>query len=111
MVELIVNRKEVPKRLFLSGSAQVQDAASLAETLRPEMGESIIVDLSGLTDADLSFVQLMVAASREATSSGYAFEIDSSTIPEQIHRLLELCLGDAAGAESGSEVGRLFYGE
>lgn len=61
--------------LALAGSRAIRQSVQTHADLLAALCEhpDVAVDCSGVTDADLSFVQIMIAAGRSAAASGHAF--------------------------------------
>ncbi len=109
MTEVRSREKDTSVAVCIDGGAQGQHD----ETMRDRLFEAIasardlVVDLSVVESADLSFLHLLVVARRELEAGGGRFQLLPPQPPEQIASLFSLCLGDAPGSTDTSEIGRL----
>jgi anti-anti-sigma regulatory factor len=76
--------------LRLAGEVTVQQAEELKENLMQALGkvENIYVDISSVSVADLSFLQLVCAAHRTAVTMQKGFHL-SEPIPQHFRHLAE----------------------
>jgi len=94
-------------RLKVSGNLRIEHAAEAREQLLAALERlpSLVVDLSGVETADISFVQLMCAAHREAFARGQEIRVDSD-LPDCIREAMERacyhnrfgCIPEAVGS-------------
>ena len=72
------------------GSMDVSKAKAFCQELLGALSEhsGVTLKLSGVSDADMSFFQLLCAAHREATSLGKSFQVDSRSTQEPIRKLV-----------------------
>jgi len=83
MDEMTIEHWQDPKApekqgLKLSGGVTIAQAAELKEALLNALGQAceLTVELSGLTDIDLTGLQLLGAAHRSAVASGKRFVVE-----------------------------------
>ncbi len=67
----------------IAKAAQVR--SDLLEAL--EKGGAVTLKLAGVTDADLTFFQLLCAAHREAAKRGVVLHVDNTGIQENLERM------------------------
>jgi ABC-type transporter Mla MlaB component len=78
-------------RLVLEGELTLQQVRPLHEELRSSMGNvrKLDVDISGVEEADLSFLQLLCSAHRTAVKTGKTLNLIED-IPEVVRQAMEL---------------------
>lgn len=67
-----------PTNISLSGDCSIRTITELHATVRDGFGEGegdVVVDMAAVEDADVTLVQLMIAAARTASTTGRVFSI------------------------------------
>lgn len=79
-----------PQSLSLSGVGSIRNIVQYQDVLREGLsaGADLALDLGGIEDADLAFIQLIFAARRSAQERGLALTL-SHPAPEPILQTLE----------------------
>jgi len=82
-------KKAVELQLEPAGTMDITRAAHLRDELLEALGKggAVTLRLAGVTDADLTFFQLLCAAHREAAAQGVTLRIDSEGIQEGLERM------------------------
>ncbi|MDQ5985195.1 MAG: hypothetical protein CSYNP_00900 [Syntrophus sp. SKADARSKE-3] len=78
------------KSLSVSGEVTIQNAGSFRDSLKKlyEDGSNVTIHLEELTNADLTFLQILCSAHRTFTSSGKALTI-SGPCPQVLKKVIE----------------------
>lgn len=76
-MEIKATKRKGLHRLAVSGEATVYGVSEAAETLRSALAgaERLQVDLSSVSEIDSAFIQLLLAAGRQADRDGKKMEI------------------------------------
>lgn len=89
-----------------AGDAGIEQASALQKELLKAFDEkkTILLDLSQITDIDISALQLIVAAEKESKIRGVAFQV-LDTIPDNVMQFIKLLdfplpVGDMSGKET-----------
>lgn len=72
------------------GTIDITQARQLRDDLLAALSENsqVVVKLAGVSDADMTFFQLLCAAHREAAQAGKSLNVDSEGIQEPLQRLV-----------------------
>lgn len=75
-MEAILDRSTTPAMMRLRGEVIIDHAAQLQERLGEALasGEAVLVDLAGITQVDVTGLQLLTAAEQAAEARGVAWE-------------------------------------
>lgn len=79
-----------PLSIRLSGTGDLQSIAQYHEALSAGLsaGSDVVLDFGGMEEADLAFIQLIIAARRSAQARGFSLTL-CSPAPEPILQTLE----------------------
>jgi ABC-type transporter Mla MlaB component len=90
MADITIKKKKNRRVLHLSGELVVQDAERLASGLLEALGDAdrVEIDLSSVTDLDISCLQLFCAAHKTSAQQNKLLRIDG-VCPEAVRRLAE----------------------
>jgi ABC-type transporter Mla MlaB component len=88
-----------PLVIEFSGSATIRRACEIAESLKQALASSerVEVDCSGVTEVDITFVQLLLAAHREAKSSDKILSLSSAASGALLNVLTVLGIQNGPG--------------
>jgi len=83
-------KKVTPVVLEPQGVLDISKARQVRDDLNAAFAEGtqVVVKLEGVTEADLTFFQLLCAAHREAAVQGKKLTVDNTGIQEPLQRLL-----------------------
>lgn len=86
------SRKGDVVTLLLSGDCTVAAARELREALGAALGRQgpVVLDISGVGAADLTFIQLLLAADAFAHSQGGSLTL-AGPLPDDLARVITLC--------------------
>ena len=81
----------------LTGAQTIREAADTAELLRDAVakGEDLTLDCTGITEADLSFVQLVIAAQKSLAAKGHSVALSAPAQGALLAVLDKLGIGPA----------------
>jgi anti-anti-sigma regulatory factor len=79
-----------PQSVSLSGAGSIKNIVQYHDVLREGLSAAadLVLDLRGIEDADLAFIQLILAARRSAQEGGLSLTL-SHPAPEPILQILE----------------------
>lgn len=102
-LEVVESQEEIRTRVRLRGELDIATGAPVAKRLAVlrERGESVVLDLDGLTFIDLSGVRLVLAAAEESRRDGWTFTITRGSRP--VRRLLGLLELDEVPYDGASD--------
>src|SRR5512141_2216956 len=91
-------RQEGAVQVRVGGRLTVSGARRLRGELLAALGagRAVILEITGATEADLSFLQLVCAARRSAAACGVGFVVAATDLPDAVCRLVT-----AIGADGG----------
>lgn len=105
---IILEREDERSTIRLEGEVGIASAAELKELLVQALGsgQRVRVSLCSVTDLDVTTVELLWAARREAKASGSAFVLEGPIPPMVLSGLLQAGLDEFAADLDAAEGGR-----
>lgn len=82
-MELILDKKTKTGRMLMTGALTLDQIGQIRDTLRKALADvkTLIVDVEGASDIDLTFLQLMCSAHRSATAANKSVSLSGKNNP------------------------------